>query len=51
MSTAGLQLRKRNENIKSKSKPEELLKDERSQRGKQTIQESWRLTTPNKLKG
>ena len=36
MSTAGLQLRKRNETIKSKSIPEELLKDERSEWGKQT---------------
>ena len=36
MSTAGLQLRKRSETIKSKSIPEEVLKDERSQWGKQT---------------
>ena len=32
---------KTNENIKSKSKPERLVKDERSQWGKQTIQGSW----------
>ena len=37
MSTVGLQLRERNENIKSSSIPKELLKDEYSQWGKQTI--------------
>ena len=37
MSTAGSQLRKGNENIKSSCMPEELLKDKRSQWGKQTI--------------
>ena len=42
---------KTNENIKSKSKPEELVKDERSHWGKQTIQGSWWSKSPNKLKG